>query len=193
MIDHKNKFIFIHIPKTGGSSIESIFRPSIITKTGICKDIPNKHYTLDSLLKNEEINLSNFFSFSFIRNPWDKVLSHYLFFIKGGFDHRGSFFNFVKYYCDTDHKGWKNNDFLPQFDYLSLDDSLAINFIGRFENLQEDFNKACDRIGIARKQLPITNKTKHENYTEYYDNETRQIVAEKYAKDIEYFGYKFGV
>jgi chondroitin 4-sulfotransferase 11 len=192
MIDHKNKFIFIHIPKTGGSSIESIFYPSIITKTGICKDIPNKHYTLDSLLKNEEINLGNFFSFSFIRNPWDKVLSHYLFFFKGGFDHHGSFFNFVKYYCDTDHKGWKNNDFLPQFDYLSLDDSLAINFIGKFENLQEDFDEVCDRIGISRKQLPITNKTERKHYAEYYDEKTKQIVAEKYAKDIEYFGYEFG-
>ena len=191
MIDHKNKFIFIHIPKTGGSSIESIFHPSIITKTGICKDIPNKHYTLDSLLKNKEIELSKFFSFSFIRNPWDKILSHYLFFIKGGFDHRGSFFNFVKYYCDTNHKGWKNNDFLPQFNYLSLDNSLAIDFIGKFENLQEDFDVVCDKIGVARKQLPYTNKTQHKHYTEYYDDETREIVAQKYAKDIEYFGYEF--
>lgn len=191
MIDHKNKFIFIHIPKTGGSSIESIFHPSIITETGMCKDIPNKHYTLDSLLKNEEIELSNFFSFSFIRNPWDKILSHYLFFIKAGFDHRGSFFNFVKYYCGTNHKGWKNNDFLPQFDYLSLDNSLAIDFIGKFENLQEDFDVVCDKIGVARKQLPNTNKTQHKHYTEYYDNKTREIVAEKYAQDIEYFGYEF--
>jgi hypothetical protein len=128
----------------------------------------------------------NYFKFSFVRNPWDRMLSFYLF--------KKTNRAFIKIADDLSLK-----DFILtsagkiKFNQYSYIDGFDENsFIGRFENLQEDFNIVCDKIGIPQRKLPHINKTQHKHYTEYYDDETLEIFAEKYAKDIEYFGYKFG-
>lgn len=67
-----------------------------------------------------------------------------------------------------------------------------MDFVGRFENLQEDFDYVCDRVRIKRKKLTHANKSKRDrDYRKYYDSETKEIVAKKYADDIGRFGYEF--
>jgi hypothetical protein len=77
---------------------------------------------------------------------------------------------------------------LSEFSYGA--NSNSIHYI-RLENIQLDFNVVCDKIGIPNQRLDCYNQSKHDHYREYYDDETREIVAKKYEEDIEYFGYKF--
>lgn len=67
-----------------------------------------------------------------------------------------------------------------------------IDFIGKVEAYQQDFDNLCNLIGIERQTLPLLNKSNRSQYTDYYDEKTRTIVANLYSKDIDYFGYKFG-
>ena len=191
MIDHKHKFIFVHIPKTGGTSIESLF-----IRNAHIKDVTGKHNMVSDI--GSEF-LKKYFTFTFVRNPWDRMVSYYKFRIKrwNMFNHGESFKEWIRFLCSDEVQKIKAYHFnlaiKNQHEFLvSESNEISVDFIGRFENLQEDFNIICDKIGIARRELPHKNKTKHKHYTEYYDDETREIVAEKYAKDIEYLNYEFG-
>ena len=67
-----------------------------------------------------------------------------------------------------------------------------MDFIGRFENLQNDFDRVMKVLGLPRQQLTHENPTRHRPYREYYDQETAAVIAERYRDDIDRFGYDFG-
>jgi chondroitin 4-sulfotransferase 11 len=183
MISNKHKFIFIHIPRSGGSSIESQFN----YEEGKEK---NKHWTLNNWKKHLEPEIfNNYFKFGFVRNPWDQTISKYCapFFRKIN----KSLKYFLEHYKTPKHE--RGETFFEYFDPKRMD------FIGRFENRENDLSYISERIGVTLdsniklRQIQVAPWATHnKHYTEYYDDETREIVAEKYAKDIEYFGYKFG-
>jgi len=195
-ISHKYKFVYIAIPKTGSGSVRmSLDRHSDILSVGD-KTSPYHWHTkardLKKHFKSKTWNWDEYFKFTFVRNPWDMLVSLYKYFqhnktlslpINGGPEFTTWLSNRVR--------NSSPSVLTPSIYYMAGEDIL-VDFIGRFENLQEDFNIVCDKIGIPRQELPHVNKTNHKHYTEYYDDETREIVAEKYAKDIEYFGYEFG-
>jgi chondroitin 4-sulfotransferase 11 len=187
MINHEHKFIFIHVPRTGGSSIEDQFN----YREGREK---NKHWTLydwQNHLDKEVFN--DYFKFTFVRNPWDIIISRY---VSDWYSNkkRGvvigeragkSLEYFLEHYTLPKHE--HGDSF---FDYF---DSKQMDFIGKFENRKQDLSFISNKIGYEISSDTHTrrnNKTK--KYTEYYNDETRQLVAEKYAKDIERFGYTFG-
>jgi len=212
MISHEHKFIFIHIPKTGGTSVETaIGKIGRVTEgAGTLNRLDFKHITLIELynkfkVDHKEKDLNKYFKFTFVRNPFDWLVSNY-FFNRG--IHHPYFRESTKYKAnniggirrelkDMSFKDWviwyTNNMRGTQLELIKNENGeTPFDLIGRFENLQEDFNIICDKIGIPQKQLPHKKKSQHKHYTEYYDDETREMVVKKYAEDIERFGYKFG-
>ena len=174
MIDHKKKCIFVHVTKTGGSSIQ------------LALNMENYHLPASKIKEIVGKNKWNdYFKFSFVRNPWDKIVSQYHFNRHNWGLKNATFKEYIQ--------AWQNGKRIsayPPFNLYYINEK--IDFVGRFENLQEDFDKICGKIGIERQKLPHKKKTKHKHYTEYYDEETKQIVAKKFAEDIDYFGYEFG-
>ena len=193
MISEKLKSIFVAIPKTGSVSVESVLKEFDFELVGPDR----RHFTYSEHLHTYP-KAQNYFSFCFVRNPWDRLVSQYkytgAYWLKIAAIEDHSFESYIKNLVITGipfsrHRYPKKADAewgQLQFIYPGMD------FVGKFENLQKDFDVVCDRIGIPLQELPHENKTEHKHYTEYYDDETREIVAEKYAKDIEYFGYDFG-
>lgn len=178
MISHSHKFIFIQPKKTATSTVHgALYWYMVVDYSKI-----SRHAKYSEVLKLYPES-KNYFKFCFVRNPWDRIVSLYCF--------RKTVAK-MKVPTDMSFKQFVLTTPLIPDQYGHIEGFDNFSFIGRFERLQDDFNIVCDKIGILRQQLPHNNKTNHKHYTEYYDEETREIVAKKYARDIEYFGYEFG-
>ena len=149
------------------------------------------------------------FHFGFVRNPWDRLVSCYLNKVVGprpgrfnsfrvkyplvGFN-RMSFSDFVKFVCrvpeDLSEPHFRSQSF-------SLDAS-ALDFVGRFERFADDLTHLINHLGLDKRLLKwATVKTnqsleKTRHYSDFYTAETRRLVADRYASDIEQFNYRFG-
>jgi hypothetical protein len=122
-----------------------------------------------------------------VRNPFDRAVSWY-FWQKNVKKLNNNFKDFVL------SKGCGSLETFS--DWIFLKKECIVDDYIRYENLEKDTQRILgkwfnvDNFVYPRAKTDQRKEKKH--YTEYYDDETRSIVAEKYAKDIEYFGYKFG-
>jgi len=192
----EHKCIFVHIPKAAGLSIGySLFGRHTGNHTTIAE------YQI-AFSKKE---FKSFFKFAFVRNPWDRVLSAFLYLKNGGRNQAD--YNWSEKYLSQFNNfndfvtGWLNREniekgihFKPQYEFVTLPTKQKheLDFIGYYENIVSDFNYVRNRLGIG-KVLEFNNKTesKQNDYRFYYNDKRREIVADVYKEDIELFGYDF--
>jgi hypothetical protein len=92
---------------------------------------------------------------------------------------------------DSDGRKWIYRN---QLDYITNDDGkFLVDFVGRFESLQRDFGTVVENIDSKRMvPLPRINASEHQHYAEFYTPALMRLVANRFARDIEAFGYRFG-
>jgi len=145
----------------------------------------------------------DYFKFSIIRNPWDRAVSdfHWKKRQDPAFNPRKRFYHHLgvpfdematlkkqfSNYIRGDN--WDNND-----SFYILDGELCVDFVIRYENLADDFNEVCKKIGVQTISLPHLKggiRKKNYHYSEYFDEESKAIVAERHRHDVRLFGYQF--
>jgi len=218
MISHRHRFIFVHVAKTGGTSIEAAF--------GIGPDYVNpeeprdrRHFGLSDYKALFPAEYASYFKFALVRNPWDRAVSWWA--------HRrdqyeakfaGMRRELVSAEADAGgklerkiarldakverHPAFQSFEaFLEDpgdFPLMQLADLITgvdmdaeFNFVGRFERLEDHFGHVChlQRLWAA---LPHVNRSRRTEYTAYYLGNSARRIANLCAHDIERFGYRFG-
>ncbi len=200
MISFEKKFIFLHIPKTAGTSIEiAIEDDSCVFKRGQWSPIPLgfgaplNHLTLTQIVQSSELTpnqFNSFFKFAFVRNPWDKVISEcFCGQIQGVFKDCNNIKDKIKKVCSLASSGYGGH-FLKQSNFIKSP-KIELDFIGRFEHLEHDLDHICNHLSISRRNLSHKHKSPRTHYREYFDGETIDLVSDTYEEDINFFNYSF--
>lgn len=192
MISKDKKIIFIHIGKTGGTSIgHAVFGNTYLHTTEWIKDL------------EASLNLNEYFKFTFVRNPWDRMVSHY-YQLKNPFNlsdpqrkklyamaQSFSFPEFLRRLTENYPEIHAAHNCLKRI--KDSDGNVRIDFIGKFEQIESEGNKLLSVLKVEKPGIEWLNKSKGKrHYTDYYDQASKDIIREFYGDDIEYFGYCYG-
>ena len=199
MISHELKCIFIHIPRTAGSSIER----TLVGKDWWQIERKTKHLVASQAKRIYSDYWNDYFKFSFVRDPYSRMLS---------------MTTFLEYFCgdsipfrrvltDRHINGYKKlfgTPVLIEHDYRFYKREEIVNekhrencvygnildepidYIGRFETLEEDFNNICNIIGAKGKELTKSGNKPH-NHTLSLD--AKIIINKIYEEDFLKFNY----
>lgn len=220
VINHKYKFLFVHIHKTAGSSI----------RNSLIKNIPESHYfgydhSFLSVIPYPEI-YKDYFKFAIVRNPWERLVSWYFSilnlnkenslkqYVSSNSNNFSEFLNCTNiiYEKHSRQKTVSHNNTLlidypdllypksisfNQIDYiLDINNNIGVDYIGRFENLNSSWSYICEQIKL---NIPLrndkigtwNNQSSKKDYREFYNEADKNKIANLYSRDIESFKYSF--
>lgn len=189
----QHRCIFVHVPKAAGVSVAM----------ALFGNLAGGHDDASEYCRIFGRDFWRYFKFTFVRNPYTRLVSAYEFLRAGGHpawpsnrefrDHVLSeyvdFQDFVLRWLKPNPR-WPQH-FRPQHKFLEVGGKLVMDFVGRVERIEEDFATVRQRLGVQA-QLRRANETHHNRppLARYYTSDAVQRrIQDVYAKDFELFGY----
>ena len=187
------KYIWFVVPKAGSRTVRNY-----LIRQGHVPEVEKLQHYDDSLYQY-------YYKFAFVRNPWSRLVSAWNDKSSNQNDipswriyskYADDFDGFLRDVCDDNVRtlpgfegGIVERHVRPQVELIPVEHA---DYIGKCETLRVDLHTICQHIKTPIENITQAGRVSHKHYTEYYDDYSRAMVNEKYAKDIEYFGYKFG-
>lgn len=199
IISKSKKFLFAAYNKTGTTSIENALQPYNSSILHLKLRLMHKMYNKDKRMFKHvrplyikellgDAEWQSYFTFSFVRNPWSRAVSLYYYHKKNPDKYPLAQKSFEEWVGG----GGTGTIRKSMSEFVSDDNgNMILDYVGKFENLHQDFEKICQQIGLSGIELPHLNKSTNNSYRDLYNDRTMKIVADWSKRDIEAFGYEF--
>jgi hypothetical protein len=197
--EHK-KFIFVSIPKNGSQSIHKMWNIPMKDHSKISDVGIFDNHCRAEVLKKRYNDFDSRFKFCFVRNPWERLYSWYVYHkdvYKIDIYTKQTFESWILNGCKH-HWGPQNGTRyrllkkspLDQFEFIyDKNGNCLVDYIGKMETFEEDLKMICEKLGVECPSVEHKNKSKSEDWKEHYTPEMIEYVRKRFKKDIELFGY----
>ena len=206
IISHRHKFIFFAVPKTATHTIRDalrqhtgpddweqqiLFGEQFLPIPQLAR-LRHGHISAQEIRPHLEPGVwDSYFKFAFVRNPFDRFVSCCFFLNREDPNFEDTAVAFMKERLQRT-RFQQRVLVRPQYRQLcTADGEIALDYVGRYEDLQESYNTICERVGLPVSELSKKNSSEHSGYTRYYDDDLRHRVAEFYKEDLRLFSYDF--
>jgi len=190
IINHDKKFVFVCVPKTASTSFRALLGASL-------SSLPHIYHKNISDILSENPDLENYFKVAFVRNPYSRIISAYQNLVSDSGHHEAhgeilsfkNFDDFIFNFKKTNCRDFKHLQ--TQTSYTHKDGKLMIDFVGKFEKLNEDFLILKKILNLGDLKLPHLRPTSYFFDKNSVSKKCKDKIYDIYEEDFINFGYDY--